>query len=541
MNEQKQTKWQLPQETKNILNKRFEELVDPVHIAVFTKKGENDEFNNITTLFVKELAKISEKIDASFYKLGDKTAKKYNITHSPTVMIQPEKYHIWYTGAPFGEEGRSFINAIIMVSQNNSGLSKQSRKRLADLTEIRHIMVFVTLSCPYCPGQVINGFKAAIERPNLISAECIDASEHMKIAQEFNVGAVPHTVINKKTISKGLEPEEKFIEEVFSLEQVEIDDTYEKQDVDEVEIDLIIIGAGPAGLTAGIYGARSGLRTVVVEKGNTGGQVSITPIVENWPGFKRIPGQELMDMIIAQTKEYVPIFENEPIHEIKIGKKIEAISSKRLFRGKAAILATGTTHRKLGVPGEERLYGHGVSYCATCDAYLYKKKKVIVVGGGNAALTDALYLHSLGAQISVIHRRDEFRAEKHLQNSLKREEINVMWNTEIVEIKGTKYVEQVVIKNNTNEDITNIDVDAVFISVGISPLNQLATQIGLNVDDSGYITIDRYGRTNIPRMYAAGDVTGGVRQIVTAVGEGATAASSAFEDISHPYWKSSKN
>ena len=537
MNHDHVDEWNLPKETKKVLIERFNDLDEAVHLAVFTKKGENDEFNQLTQLFIKELSTLSPKITANFHKIGDKTAKKYGIKYSPTIMIQPEKYHIWYTGVPFGEEGRSFIDAIIMVSNNESTLSKESKEKLKKLKEKRHIMVFVTLSCPYCPGQVLNGFKAAIERPDSISAECVDASEHMKLSEQFDVGAVPHTVINKKNISKGLEPEEKFIEELITLEPIELEQQYSDHAAEhEVSVDLIIIGAGPAGLTAGIYGARSGLRTVVIEKGNIGGLVAITPVVENWPGFKSIPGKELMDMITAQTKEYVPILENEPVLEIKIGKEIEALTTKRSFKGKAVIIATGTTHRKLDIPGEEELFGHGVSYCATCDGYLYKDKKVLVVGGGNTALTDALYLQNIGAQVTIVHRRDVFRAENHLQDSVKKQGITVLWNTEIVEIKGKKRIDDVILTDKKSKKQKKVKVDAVFISIGETPLNQLAMQVGLNLDQSGYIKVDRFGRSNIPRIYAAGDITGGVRQIVTAVGEGATAATSAFEDISHPYW-----
>ncbi len=537
MNHNHADEWKLPKETKKVLSERFIDLDESVHLAVFTKKGENDEFNQLTQLFIEELSTLSPKIKFSFHKIGDETAKKYGIKHSPTIMIQPDKYHIWYTGGPFGEEGRSFIDAIIMVSNNNSQLSNESKEKLKKLKEKRHIMVFVTLSCPYCPGQVLNGFKAAIERPDIISAECVDATEHMKLSEQFDVGAVPHTIINEKNISKGLEPEEKFIEELITLKPIELEQQYSDHDVEhEVSVDLIIIGAGPAGLTAGIYGARSGLRTVVIEKGNIGGLVAITPVVENWPGFKSIPGKELMDMITAQTKEYVSILENEPVLEIKIGKEIEALTTKRSYRGKAVIVATGTTHRKLGIPGEEELFGHGVSYCATCDGYLYKDKKVLVAGGGNTALTDALYLQNIGAQVTIVHRRDVFRAENHLQDSVKKQGITVLWNTEIMEIKGKKRIDEVMLIDKKSKKQKKVKVDAVFISIGETPLNQLAMQVGLNLDESGYIKVDRFGRSNIPRIYAAGDITGGVRQIVTAVGEGATAATSAFEDISHPYW-----
>jgi len=272
-----------------------------------------------------------------------------------------------------------------------------------------------------------------------------------------------------------------------------------------------------------------------------GGQVSITPMVENWPGFRSIPGKQLMEMINAQVRDYVPVLEGQEVGEIKVGKHVEAVATGGHFIGQALILATGTSHRHLGVAGEDKLYGHGVSYCATCDGYFYKGKPVIVVGGGNTAMTDTLYLKNLGAKVTILARGSEFKGEQPLKDSIDREKIPVLWNTEIVEIMGDKQVTGVKVKNRNDEKEKELKADAVFVAIGEVPNNQLASQIGLKLDEYGYVTIDRYGRTNIPRVYGAGDITGGVRQIVTAVGEGASAASSAFEDISHPYWFPKKN
>ncbi|PNX49815.1 MAG: hypothetical protein BV457_00310 [Thermoplasmata archaeon M9B1D] len=533
--------WSLPDDAKKILRERFKQLKEKVLLEVFTKDGVNDQFNNLITLFAKELSKLSDKIIVDLHKVGDEFSKKYVVTRSPTVLFNPEKYSIRYTGAPFGEESRSFIDAIIMISNRKSFLSKESKKMLSKLKESRDVKVFVTLSCPYCPGQVLNAFKAAIERPDLVSAEAVDSMENTDLAQKYNVGAVPHTIINDQSISHGFEPEQRFIAELLTLKPAE-DLVGEIQAGGEhVHVDVIIVGGGPAGLTAGIYAARSGLKTVILEKAMVGGQVSITPMVENWPGFRSIPGKQLMDMINAQVRDYVPVLEGQEVDEIKIGKHVEAVASGGHFVGQALILATGTSHRHLGVAGEEKLYGHGVSYCATCDGYFYKNKPVVVVGGGNTAMTDALYLKNLGAKVTIIVRGSEFKGDKTLKNSVEREKIPVLWNTEIVKILGDKQVTGVNINDRKNGKEKKLKAEAVFVAIGEIPNNQLASEIGLKLDEYGYVIIDRYGRTNIPRVYGAGDITGGVRQIVTAVGEGASAASSAFEDISHPYWLPNKN
>ena len=526
--------WFIPGDARHSLSEMFKDLKEDVVLEVFTRKGENDPYNEVTLKFTRDLARLTDKIRVHLNTMGSEGSAGRDVTTSPTVLINPEQYRIRYTGAPAGEEGTSFIEAIMMVSRGESGLTQKSKETLSGFGEERRVQVFVTLACPYCPRQVLNGFRAAIERPDLVSAECVDSGENIALARKFNVGSVPHTVINGKTISVGLESEEKFIAELISLEPVE--GLSFSEDGEITEVDLLIVGAGPAGLTAGIYAGRSGLKAVVLEKDTVGGQVSVTPSVENYPGFQNIAGKKLMDMVTAHARQYAHISEGEEVKEVKIGKRIEAMTTGGRYLAKGLILATGARYRKLGVPGEERFAGRGVSYCATCDAYLYKGQKVLVVGGGNTALTDALYIKNVGADVAIVHRRDAFRAEKYLQESVKREEIPVIWNTAVEEITGEEKVEAAKLKNIKDDTVKVEKAGAVFVSIGEDPNNELAKEIGLVLAADGSVKVDRKGRTNIPRIYAAGDLAGGVRQIVTAIAEGATAAISAFEDISSPYW-----
>jgi thioredoxin reductase (NADPH) len=537
-------KWFLPPEAREALLERFKELKDPVTLEVFIKEGENDPYNTLAVVFCLDLARLSNKITTNINVIGEEKSKKYDVTRSPTILFNPDEYNIRFTGAPAGEEGKSFIQAVMMVSTHESGLQKKSKAALKKLDEPRHIQVFITPDCPYCPGQVINAFRMAVERPDLIKAECVEAVENIDLAKQFDVGAVPHTVINGETLSKGLEPEEMLIGEILTMEPSPMlkEIMEEELGADEQvakEVDLIIIGAGPAGLTAGIYAQRSGLSAVVLEKDVVGGQVAITPVVENYPGFTNVGGKKLMDMISVQAKNYVPVNEGEEVLEIKIGKKIETFTNRGKYNSKALLFATGAGHRKLGVPGEEKFAGHGVSYCATCDGYFFKDKRVILVGGGNSALTDALYLNNLGAKVKIIHRRDKLRAEKYLQDSIEREGIPIIWDSTLEEIIGKeKEITSAKIKNVKTTKIKTLKLDGVFISIGEDPNSKLAGELGIKLKDGGFIDIDYSCRTNIPRIYAAGDVTGGVRQIVTAVSEGATAALSVFSDLTNPYWLS---
>jgi len=384
---------------------------------------------------------------------------------------------------------------------------------------------------------VLQAFGAAIIRPDLIEAEAVDILENQDLAEKYNAYSVPQTLYNDKLQTMGLEPEAAFIEELMNLAEVslEAEAPISPGEAEVTERDLVILGGGPAGLTAAIYAARSGLDAVVVEKGNLGGQVAETPVVENYPGFTRVAGRALVDMMVNQASQYAKIFQNETPVELHAPQedsgRFEVVTNKHRFLARALLLTTGASYRRLDVPGEQRFYGRGVSYCATCDGYIFKGKKVIMIGGGNSAVTEALYLDNVGAKVTLVHRRGELRAEKRLQDALEDRKVPILWNTELREVRGKDHVTGALLADNVSHRMWEEPVDGVFISIGYVPQNEAAKQLGAVMDNEGYVKVDHEQRTSVPGLYAAGDVTGGIKQITTAVGQGAVAALSIFHDL----------
>lgn len=296
--------------------------------------------------------------------------------------------------------------------------------------------------------------------------------------------------------------------------------------------DIIIIGAGPGGLTAGIYGGRQGTRTLMIDKGPAGGLGLEVPVMENYPGYEIIEGMNLIAKTKKQASKTTELKEMEEVLSITPEEDNFLIkTSNDEYLTRAVILSTGNKHRKLEVPGEKELLGRGVCYCATCDGPLFVGKKVFVVGGGNTSAQEALFLKNIGCDVSMIHRRDELRADHYLQDKLKEYKIEVIWDSIVEEIKGRQFVEKVLIKNVKTSQITQLEANGIFISIGDIPLNQLAKDLGIDLDNSGHIITDKFQRTNIPRVYAAGDITGGYKQWVVACSEGAVAAMSANDDL----------
>ena len=468
--------------TKQALTSAFQVLKENIHIELFTREGLNEQYNQLTRLLLEALASISGKIEVGFNNIGDEKSAKHHVSRSPTVLICPEKYKIRYSGAPIGEEGRSFIQTILRISLGESTLGPRSKSMLADLKERREIQVFVTPTCPYCPGEVLNAFKAAIERPDLVSAECIETTQNLDLARQVNIGGVPTTLVNGILVARGLQSEDSFIDNLISMRKLPERQAMPGPRKNLQEVDIVVVGAGPAGLTAAIYAERSGLKTVVLERSVIGGQVRLTPIVENWPGIKSVPGARLMEMIAEQAREYTEIRENCPVEEVKIGRRIEVVTNDGTYLARAVILAMGADHMKLGIQGEDRFSGRGVSYCATCDGFLYKGKNVLVVGGGNSALTDALYLAGAGASVTLVHRGDELRAEKRLQDMFAGTGSTVILNSTLEEVLGDDNVNTVRLKDLATGNIRTMEIDAVFVAIGEKPNSDLAREIGVLVD-----------------------------------------------------------
>ncbi len=300
--------------------------------------------------------------------------------------------------------------------------------------------------------------------------------------------------------------------------------------------DVLIIGAGPAGFTAAIYAKRFGLETLIISK-DLGGNMALTDLIENYPGFLQVSGSELTNRMHEQVKNLgvdVVFDEVERIDPTECayyeGPCKFAVKTKngKAYKAKTIIIAVGAAPRKLHVPGEEEFTGRGVSYCATCDGPLFKGKKVIVVGGGNTALQEALYLKGIGVDVTLVHRRDQFRADKILQDRFRESGIPAILNTVVTEIIGENKVEAVKLKNRVTGEETEMKVDGVFIFIGYEPKTDFVKHLGIT-DEYGYIPVDMHMRTKVKGIFAAGDITNVFKQIAVAVGQGAIAANSAKE------------
>lgn len=297
-----------------------------------------------------------------------------------------------------------------------------------------------------------------------------------------------------------------------------------------MKYDVAIIGAGPGGLSAAVYAARGGLRTVIFEKGLVGGQIVLTTEIENYPGFEEsLSGFELIDKMKKQAEKFEAEIKEEEVKAIGLEGLCKIIeTSSGTYRAKSVILATGAHPRKLNVPGEAKYTGRGVSYCATCDGALYRDKVVAVVGGGDSAVEEAMFLTRFAKKVYIIHRRDKLRAVKIVQErAFKNEKIEIIWDTVIQGIDGGDQLEKIHLYNRRTEKFNTLPVDGLFVYVGIIPNNELI-ESRIDLSEQGFILTDEEMHTNIPGIYAAGDIVDKpLRQVVTAAGEGATAAFSA--------------
>lgn len=294
--------------------------------------------------------------------------------------------------------------------------------------------------------------------------------------------------------------------------------------------DIIIIGSGPAGLSAAIYAQRACLDTIVIEKnGISGGQVLNTWEVDNYPGFPGVTGFELSRQFREHANKLgARVVQDEVVQVELSGNVKKVVCEEETYEARCVILASGAHHRTLEVPGEEELRGAGVSYCATCDGAFFRGRTVAAVGGGDAALEDAIFLARMCEKVYIVHRRDKLRGAKRLQERLQAlENIEFVWNSETVAIEGNAQVEALRLRQTKTGEERRLDVDGVFIAVGIAPESELyAGQ--LELDEQGYIRADESGQTSVPGVFAAGDVrTKALRQILTAASDGANCVASA--------------
>ena len=298
--------------------------------------------------------------------------------------------------------------------------------------------------------------------------------------------------------------------------------------------DVIIIGGGPAGLTAGLYTSRAGLKNLLLERGALGGQMVNATLVENYPGFPEgIAGPELGSLMHQQAVKYGLELVTAEVTDISQEKPYYSISTTEdSLEASAVIIAAGSEYRKLEVTGEERLSGYGVSYCATCDGFFFRNREVAVVGGGDTAITDALELSQHASKVYVIHRRDQLRAGKALQErAFAHPKLEFIWDTVVEEVSGDKVLEELKLRHVKTGQQSSLKVNGVFVAVGLMPNSRSFFSI-LELDDFGYIVTDETMATSAPGIFAAGDIRrNSPRQIAAAVGDGVTAAMSAFKYV----------
>lgn len=293
--------------------------------------------------------------------------------------------------------------------------------------------------------------------------------------------------------------------------------------------DIIVVGAGPAGLTAAIYARRANKRVLVFEAKAYGGQIVNAPNVENYPGYKSISGYDLATEMYNQAKDLGAEFKFETVK--KITKDKEVITNSGTYSAKAVILATGAENRRLNLPEEVDYIGRGISYCATCDGNFYKGKDVAIVGGGNTALEDALYLSNICNKVYLIHRRESFRGEdKYVEQINLDNNIEVILNSNVIDINGSDHLDSIIVKNNDGTERT-LNISGLFIAVGQQPKNELFADV-VELDEKGYIKAHDEVYTNVSGIYVAGDTRDKeLKQLTTAVSDGSIAATVAMKEM----------
>jgi len=297
--------------------------------------------------------------------------------------------------------------------------------------------------------------------------------------------------------------------------------------------DVVIVGAGPAGMTAAVYASRANLKTVMLERGVPGGQMANTEDVENFPGFDFITGPELSSKMFEHAQKFGAEYKYGDLQTVEDHGNYKLLkTSSEEFKTKTVIIATGAEYKKIGVPGEELLTGRGVSYCAVCDGAFFKERELVVIGGGDSAVEEGVYLTKFASKVTIVHRRAELRAQKILQErAFKNEKIEFIWDTELQSINGESKVGSVTLLDKNTGNTYDYDTDGVFVYIGMLPLTKPFKDLGI-LNELNYVETNREMETSVPGIFAAGDVIDKtLRQIVTATGDGSIAAENAQKYI----------
>ena len=538
----------LDDQTRKQVAVDLKKIVQPVRVLYFTQAHACGACREQQTL-LEELTGLSDKLTLEVRELvaDDADAKRMAIDKVPATAILSDKdYGIRFYGLTGGYEFASLLEAILMVSTKNSGLAPEVETMARAITKPVHLEVMVTLGCPYCPSMVRLAHQLAFVNTN-IRADMVEAAEFPALVQRYQVHGVPRTVINGRPAFEGALPAASAILEILRESDPE---AYERTDAmareargerraiqatPAAEYDVIVVGAGPAGLTAALYAVRKGYRVALIGR-QAGGQLNDTATVENYPGFVHMGGRELAELFRNHMEAY-PVAERchttvKRIRQLAAGFEIE-VEDGRNYRGKTVIYAAGKQYRRLGVPGEERFVGRGIAFCATCDAPLYRDKRVAVVGGGNSAFTAARDLLNFASEIHLIHMLDSFQADAVLVEEVKKApRVKLHLKTEVREFLGDEQLVAVRLASVDGRERYDLPVDGVFLEIGLVPNTDPVKEL-VQRNDAGEIRVDRIQSTEVPGLFAAGDATDErEKQIVIAAGAGARAALSVDRYLS---------
>jgi alkyl hydroperoxide reductase subunit F len=533
----------IDEKTKTDLQQILRNLVSPVKLLFFTQKNACPTCSQQQEI-LQELASLSNMLELKVYDfvLNGEEVAGYKIDKIPaTVIVGRKDSGIRFYGLSAGYEFTSLIEAIVMVSTDQSGLNPELEALVKDIKEQVHLQVFVTLTCPYCPKMVRVADQFAFVN-NGIKADMVESAEFPHLAQKYNVTGVPKTVINEVysfegalpeatvylEILKAVNPEKygQFEEEIRKVQRVR----EAKRAEEKHKYEVIIVGGGPAAMSAAIYSVRKGLDVAMVAK-KLGGQITYTASVENYLGLPVISGTDMTELFRNHLENY-PIAEALGANVIQVkndeGRFVVVTDRNQQFEALSIIYCAGKEYHRLGVVGEEFFIGKGIGFCATCDAPLYQGKVVAVVGGGNSAFTAVRDLLNFASEVHLIHRQSEFKADKALVEEVARSK-NVIFHTPMIvnSFLGKEKLSGVRLESVDGKDRLDLSVDGVFLEVGLTansdPLKGL-----IDLNEWGEVPVNRDQSTRMKGLFAAGDVTDvREKQISIAVGQGAFAALTA--------------
>lgn len=461
--------------------------------------------------FIDEFLKLSDKL-----KLENKKLK-----FTPSFSLSSEDAEgITFAGIPLGHEFESFILAVLQVGGRAPKLDEETKNRIKSIEEDLNFETIISLSCHNCP-EVVQGLNIMSVLNPKIKHSMIDGAVFREYVDELGILAVPTTYLNG---------------EVFNSGKISIDEILDKISDEKVDLelekkalyDMLVVGGGPAGATAAIYGARKGIKTAIVAK-EFGGQVKETLGIENITGLAYTEGPKFMEEVKKHLDKYnVEIMDKILVTDIVEGSPIKLITDRGELSAKTVIIATGAKWRLIGVPGEIEFRNKGVAYCTHCDGPLFKNKKVTVIGGGNSGIEAAIDMASIASEVLVLEFLPELKADLVLQEKLKEfKNVKVVTNAETQGLYGEKVLEKISYKDRVSGEIIEEKTDGCFIQVGLVPMTEWINNIEKN--PRGEIIVDNIGATNIEGIYGAGDCTNSTfKQIVIAEGSGATAALGAY-------------